>query len=82
MRIELEHRRRLYDVPDAKVVCLAANAYEVTLPRDADAVQRARRPWTLEGWDDAVLVLDGVDGESAVASRIDARQVTLTVLLP
>jgi hypothetical protein len=81
MRIELEHRRRLHEVAGATVVTLAPNAYEITLPRSDDAVQRARRPWTLEGWDGAVLVLDGQDAEPAVASGIDAEGVRLTVFV-
>ena len=57
MRIELEQRRRLHEVKGATAVTLAPNAYEITFPRDYEAVQNARRPWTLEGWDGAVLVL-------------------------
>jgi hypothetical protein len=81
MRIELEHRRRLHEVKGATVKPLAANAYEVCLPRDDEAVQRSRRPWTVEGWDGAVLVLDGKDAEPAVASGIDPRKVRLTVFV-
>lgn len=81
MRIELEVRRRLHEVASATVKPLAANAYEVTLPRDDDAVQRCRRPWSIEGWDGAVLVLDGQDAEPAVASGIDGKAVRLTVFV-
>ncbi len=81
MRIELEHRRRLQLVARATVVTLAPNAYEITLPRGDKAVESAGRPWTLEGWDGAVLVLDGQDADPAVASGIDAESVRLTVLV-
>jgi len=81
MRIELELRRRLHEVAGATFVTLAPNAYEITFPRDDETVQDARRPWTLEGWDGAILVLDGQDAEPAVASGIDAESVRLTVLV-
>lgn len=81
MRVELEHRRRYRDVKTAQVVAIASNVWEVRLPRDDMAVQASRRPWTLEGWDGAVLVLDGAEAEPAVASRIDSTVVTLTAIV-
>jgi len=81
MRIELEHRGRLYDVAGATVKPISPNTFEVTLPRDDQAVQRSRRPWTLEGWDGASLVLDERDAEPAIASGIDDKAVRLTVFI-
>ena len=77
--VELLHRGRFYPVPEASAVPLAANAWDVTIPRDAPALLRARREWTEAGWDGAVLSIDGRETEPALTSRIDARSVTLSV---
>jgi hypothetical protein len=81
MRIELENKRRFWPIEGAKVLPVAKNAWHVRLPRDSEQVQRCRRPWTLEGWDGALICVDGVEAEPAVASDINATHVTLTVYI-
>lgn len=79
MVIELLHRGRFDEVRGASARSAGANAWLVTLPLDDRAVQRSRRGTRVEGWDGAVLALDGQETEPALVSDLRDGQVTLTV---
>jgi len=79
MTIELLHRGRFDAVDGATAERVSSNAYTVRLPLTARAVQRSRRPATEDGWDGAVVAIDGAESEPGVVSAVDDHAVTLTV---
>lgn len=76
--VEVLHKGRFHAIPEASVTRIAANAWEIRIPRDAPTLGRLRRPWTEEGWDGAVLSVEGRETEPCLTSRIDAQAVTLS----
>ena len=80
MLVEILHKGRFHPLPEAGVRKVAANAWQVRIPREAASLDRLRRDWTEEAWDGVILSLDGREMEPAVTSAIDPSSLTLSVL--
>ncbi len=81
MSIELLHRNRFLPLDDATARQLAANVWEIRIPRGDGVHHRTRRAPQLEAWDGAVFALDGVQTEPATGSGEDASAIRLTVVI-
>lgn len=76
MTLELLDRNRVRPMPPATVRALASNAWEIRVPRGAEA-ERAFGPG-LRKLDGAVFLVDGVQTEPALISAESPEAVTVS----
>jgi len=72
--VELLVRNRFLTIPGTTARFVAANAWEISVPRDDTTARLSRRTLDPEAWDTAVFSLDGVQAHEAVGSGITATQ--------
>lgn len=79
--VSVVHRRRVTALPDATARRVAANAWEVVLPREGALAKAIRAPLTVDTVDQLVLMIDDAESLQVIGSAEDATTVTATVLV-
>ena len=78
-KIEILRRNRFVELEGATAEKVAANAWEVAIPRDTTGFRKAITP---ETFDDAVFAIDEVESVFAIGSGTRKGAVLVSVLLP
>lgn len=79
--VELLVRNRFFSLPGVVATQLAANAWELAIPRTDDVRKLSKRGDDPEAWDEAIFSIDGVQSEPAIGSGFDATTIRVTVLV-
>lgn len=74
-------RNKFVEVPGALARHITANVWEVRLDRDEATRRLLRRDITVDGFDDAVFLVGGVESIQAMGSSETPEAVVVTVLL-
>jgi hypothetical protein len=71
----------LIAIPGMSARRIAANAWEVRIPRTELARKLSKRGDDPLAWDDAVFAIDGVETEPSVGSGLDPDVIRVTAIL-
>ena len=80
--VEILHRGSFRLLPGVAAKRICANAWEVVIPKDDTMKKLLRGKLKLEDFDEAVLLIDGVESQYAVGTEERKEGVVLSVLLP
>jgi len=80
--VSILHRGSFRLLPGVSAERICANAWEVTIPKDEATKKLLRGKLKLEDFDEAVLLIDGVESQYATGTDERADAVVLSVLLP
>ncbi len=75
------HRRRFLDIPQATLTSVGSNVYEVWIPKDAPIHRLTRREPTMDGWEEAIFLIEDVESQPAVASGENGQVIKLHVVV-